>query len=133
MLKKLLIVTLAALTLFFTTAPMAPAHAQFRDWGDGCVDQNGIASLRCIPFVFGNIVYALLMFVGTVAVILLVYAGIKFITSGGDPKKVAGARQIITYALIGLVLVISSFLIIALISYSTGVECIRTFGFDNCG
>ncbi len=132
MLKKLLLVSLAALTLIFTAAPISPVHAQFRDWGDGCVDQNGIASLRCIPFVFGNIVYALLMFVGTVAVVLLVYAGIRFISSGGDPKKVAGARQIITYALIGLVLVLSSFAIIALISYTTGVECIRTFGFDTC-
>ncbi len=131
MLKKLLVSALAVVTLFFATAPVAPVHAQFRDWDQGCL-KDGVASLRCIPFVFGNIVTALLIFVGTVAVILLVYAGIRFITSGGDPKKVAGARQIITYAIIGLVLVLSSFLIITLISYTTGVECIRTFGFANC-
>jgi hypothetical protein len=136
--KKVLLSILTALMLFFVVLP-APAYAQFRDWG-GCTetitDASGntaqVATLRCLPVVFGNVIYAALIFVGTVAVFLIVYAGIRFVTSGGDQKKVAQARQIITYALIGLVLVLSSFAIIALISYTTGTECIRTFGFDNC-
>lgn len=136
--KKAFLSLLAALTFFFMVVP-TQAHAQFRDWG-GCTetfpDASGnpaqIATLRCIPVVFGNIVYAALIFVGTVGAIFFVYAGIQLITSGGDPKKVAGARQIMTYAVIGLVLVLSSFAIIAIISYVTGTDCITTFGIDNC-
>lgn len=136
--KKVFLSLLAAITIFLTVVP-APAYAQFRDWG-GCTetitDPAGntaqIATLRCLPVVFGNVIYAALIFVGTVAVFLFVYAGIRFITSGGDQKKVAQARQIITYAIIGLVLVLSSFAIIAIISYTTGTECIREFGFSNC-
>lgn len=136
--KKAFLSFIAALTLFFVILP-TPAHAQFKDWG-GCTetitDASGntaqIATLRCLPVVFGNVVYAGLIFVGTVAAFLLIYAGIRFVTSGGDQKKVAQARQIITYALIGLVLVLSSFLIIALVSYTTGAECVRTFAFDSC-
>jgi hypothetical protein len=136
--KKLLLSFLAVLTVFFTVLP-SPAYAQFRDWG-GCTetvtDASGntaqIATLKCLPVVFGNLIYAALIFVGTVSAFLIIYAGIQFVTSGGDQKKVGQARQIITYALIGLVLVLSSFAIISVISYTTGTECIREFGFDNC-
>lgn len=111
-----------------------PAHAQ--NWG-GCVENESgaqVASLSCIPVVFSNIINAALMFAGAVAVILLIYAGIRLVTSGGDPKQVQGARQIITYAIIGLVLVLSSFFIIYMIGYLTGTSnCITKIGFNNCG
>lgn len=102
----------------------------FKDWG-GCV-VNGVATLRCIPIVFENTVTALLYFVGAVAIFLMVYAGIRFMTSGGDPKNVAHARQVMTYAIIGLIIVLCSFGIIILISYMTGTDCIKSFTFGAC-
>lgn len=126
--KKILIVLFALATVLFTVPQVQPAYAA-TDWGS-CV-QNNVPSLKCIPVVFGNLVSAALMFVGTVAVFLIVYGGIQLVTSGGDPKKVQGARQIITYSIIGLVIVLSSFAIIYFISYTTGVKCITQFGF-NC-
>jgi hypothetical protein len=66
------------------------------------------------------------MFVGATAIILIIYAGIRLGMSGGDPKQVQSARQIMTYAIIGLVLVLSSFAIILAISYLTGTKCITT-------
>lgn len=119
-----------SIVILFATPP--PAHAQA--WG-GCVQNEGgaqVATLQCIPIVFSNIVKAALEFVGAVAVILLVYAGIRFITSGGDPKQVQAARQIITYAIIGLVLVLGSFGIIYFIAYLTGATCIETLSFTSC-
>jgi len=125
--KKLIALLLFTLTLFFVVPPVIPAHAQAKDWG-GCVKDN-VPSLQCIPVVFGNIVSAALEFVGTVAVVMFVYAGIRIVTSGGDPKKLQGGRQILTYASIGLIIVLCSFGIIYFISYTTGVKCITTFGF----
>lgn len=123
-----------SIVILFATPP--PAHAQA--WG-GCVQTvntnegtTQIATLQCIPIVFSNIVKAALEFVGAVAVILLVYAGIRYITSGGDPKQVQAARQIITYAIIGLVLVLGSFGIIYFIAYLTGATCIETLSFTSC-
>lgn len=127
--KKLFVLLFALTTVLFTVPQVQPAYAQAKDWGS-CV-QNNVPSLRCIPVVFGNLVSAALAFVGTVAVFLIVYGGIQLVTSGGDPKKVQGARQIITYSIIGLVIVLSSFAIIYFISYTTGVKCITQFGF-NC-
>ena len=109
-----------------------PAYAQ--DWG-GCVVNEGgaqVATLQCLPIVFRNLVNAALIFVGSVAVILLIYAGIRLTTSGGDPKQVQGARQIITYCIIGLILVLCSFGIIYLIAYLTNATCIEQFSFTNC-
>jgi len=114
--------------LFFFAIPL-PVHAQ--DW-KGCLDSNGVATLNCLPIVFSNIIQAALMFVGTVAVFLLVWAGILFIRSGGDPKQTQAARQMITYAIIGLVLVLSSFAIIYLIAYLTGANCITQLSFTSC-
>ncbi len=101
----------------------------FKDWG-GCVE-NGVATLRCIPVVFQNVVAAALVFVGIVTAFLIVLAGIKFATSGGDAKQLDSARKTMTYAIVGLVVVLSSFAIIYFIGYTTGTTCITKMGF-NC-
>ncbi len=102
----------------------------FKDWGS-CVE-NGVATLRCIPVIFQNIVAAALLFVGTVTAFLIVMAGVQFIMSGGDPKQLEGARKTLTFAIMGLVLVLSSFAIIYFIGYATGTQaCITKFSF-NC-
>ncbi|MEM6997296.1 MAG: pilin [Patescibacteria group bacterium] len=43
--------------------------------------------------------------IGVVAVIMIIYAGFKYITSGGDQAGVKAAKDTILYAIIGLVVV----------------------------
>ncbi|MBW3568754.1 pilin [Candidatus Parcubacteria bacterium] len=43
--------------------------------------------------------------VGVVAVIMIIYGGFRYITSGGDSGNVGTAKNTILYAIIGLVLV----------------------------
>jgi len=129
--KKLFLLVPFFVVLFLFIVPPF-AHAQ--DWkATGCVDANGVASLNCLPVVFSNIVRAAIMFVGTVAVFLLIWAGIKYIRSGGDPKQTQAARGIMTYAIIGLILVLCSFGIIYLIAYLTKANCITQLSFTACG
>lgn len=104
------------------------------EWNEivkGCVDK-GVATLQCIPALFQNVVPAAIFFAGAVAIIFIIISGIKFITSNGDPKQIEGARHTLTYAIAGLVLILFSFLIISLIAFITGAECIKFFGFNNC-
>lgn len=49
--------------------------------------------------------------------------------SAGDPKKLEAARNNLTYGILGLLLVLFSFLIINVISIVTRVPCITKFGF----
>ena len=100
----------------------------FQSW-DGCVDPaSKVATLKCIPVLFNNLISAALIFVGFTAVFFIVYAGFEFVTSGGDPKKVQGARQTMTFAIIGLLIVLFSFAILLFIGYLTGTkDCLSNF------
>lgn len=52
------------------------------------------------------------LIVGVVAVIMIIYGGLKYITSGGDSGNVSGAKNTLIYALIGLVIVaLSQFMV----------------------
>lgn len=71
----------------------------------------------------------LLVVAGIVAALIyLLLAGIRWITSGGDKEKVEGARKGITYSIIGLVIILISFLIINLIGQIFGVGNLQMFG-----
>lgn len=48
---------------------------------------------------------------GTVAVIMIIISGIMYVTSTGDAPKVAKAKNLLTYAIVGLVIVLSAFAI----------------------
>jgi type IV secretory pathway VirB2 component (pilin) len=105
---------------------------KFDDQGKPIETAKDVATLDCIPAVVQNVIYAAFLFAGIVAVILIIYSGIKFIFSGGDPKQVEGARKTLTYAIIGFVVILFSVFILNLISTVTGVECIKFLGFTKC-
>ena len=101
-------------------------------WGD-CVDKaTGVATLNCIPIVLKNVISAFLVFAGIVAVIIVIISGYKFISSRGDQKKVQGAKTSLTYAILGLIVILLAFFIINIIAYVTGADCIRFFSFTKC-
>lgn len=99
----------------------------FKVWGD-CVKGN-VATFDCIPVIFSNVVNALLMFGGIFALFIFLYGGFRFMNSGGDSKKLEGARETLVYGALGLSLVLLSFFVINIISHVTGANCIKKFGF----
>jgi len=66
--------------------------------------------------------------VGIVAVIVIIIAGFKYITSGGEASKIASAKTTLIYALVGLVVVVLAqvivhFAINAATTATTGPAC----------
>jgi hypothetical protein len=59
-----------------------------------------------------NIIRVFLGFLGIVSVGLILLGGFKWMTSRGDDKKIEAARKIIINAVIGLVIILSSWLIV---------------------
>lgn len=105
----------------------------FKEWGECLGGPNkDIPTLSCIEPLFNNIITAALIFAGLVALFFIIYAGIKLIRSAGDQKQVQSARQTITFAIIGLVLVFLSYFILNTIAQVTGANCILDFGFKSC-
>lgn len=66
------------------------------------VDNNNINSVLQLVFAIG----------ASVALIVIIIAGIQFILSRGDPGKSATARSTIIYAAVGLVLASSAYSIV---------------------
>lgn len=65
-----------------------------------------------------NILYWVYGAAGLIAVAVIVYGGIKYIMSQGDPGKTKQASQILAYAVIGLVVVL---LAGAITAFATGM------------
>jgi hypothetical protein len=53
---------------------------------------------------------------------MVVYGGIRYLFSGGDPKAVQAAKGTLTWAIIGLAIYALSFTILLLIKSFTGVD-----------
>lgn len=101
---------------------------------------NGVATLDCIFPLISNLIYWLILFSGTVSLIIIIISGIRFITSGGEAKSVDTAKKSMTYAIMGLLLVFLAFFILNVIAYVTNVACIKNFEaafsatpFQSCG
>lgn len=60
----------------------------------------------------GNIVNIFSIVIGAVAIIMLLYGGFRYITSGGDSGRVGNAKNTLLYAIIGLVIVALAQLIV---------------------
>lgn len=69
-----------------------------------------------------DIVLILTSIATAVAFIFIILAGIKFLTSSGDEKKLAAAQGQLTFALIGLAVVILAFIIIRVLQFFLGTN-----------
>lgn len=78
------------------------------------------AKLSDIEKIISNIIGLLTPFAAIALLIMIVVGAYKFLTSGGDPKAVAGARSTLTYAILGVILVVVSWLVLVLIKTLTG-------------
>jgi hypothetical protein len=68
--------------------------------------------------IFTDIVNILLFVIGAVSVIMLIYGGIRYTTSGGNSTNVTAAKNTIMYAIIGLIV---AFLAFAIVNWVLGI------------
>lgn len=77
----------------------------------------------------GNVIKNSFTWMIVLAIILvlfvLVWSGIQWITSGGDKTKVAAAKARLTWAIVGLVIVLGSFFIVAMLGYFFKVDLLN--------
>ena len=65
-----------------------------------------------LPSIIINILNAIILVSGIIAVIFIVHGGISYMTSTGDAGKVKKAKDTILYACIGLIVCVLSFAIV---------------------
>lgn len=80
------------------------------------------AGLQQIEDVFKNVI-SVVVGLGFVAMlVMIVMAGIKYLTSGGEPKALEAAHQTLTWALLGIFFMAIAWLILQLIRAFTGID-----------
>ncbi len=91
----------------------APAFAQEagQEAMEAFGETAGFATDTDITTIIANLIRTVLTFLGVVLVVLILYGGFVLMTAGGNADRVSKAKKIITNAIIGLVIVITSFAI----------------------
>jgi hypothetical protein len=75
-----------------------------------------------IGSVAGNLIDAAFALAGLIALFYLIIGGYKYITSGGNPEAIDMAKATITNAIIGLVVILVSYLVIGFILARIGAS-----------
>ena len=98
--NKLLKLTIGSLT-FSPVAALADSQqcAGVKAVGGTCDEKQ-------LPSKINDIVNILFIVVGSLAVIILIIGGIRYITSTGDSARIQKAKDTILYAIIGIIVVI---------------------------
>jgi TRAP-type C4-dicarboxylate transport system permease small subunit len=84
--------------------------------------EDDVATFQGLENVFSRVISIVIGLAGLAFFIMLVLGGFKYMTAGGDPKAVESAKNTLTYAIAGLVLIALSYLILVFIEQFTGVN-----------
>lgn len=108
--------------------------AQTRAWGEistNCIyeDASGdqIATIEGIECVVTNLLNIGVSLVGIASFIMLLVGGVLYLTSGGNPKNTETGSKTISYAIRGILVSISGWIVINFIATFTGVEEVKIF------
>lgn len=72
------------------------------------IDLNGAANPQTVIY---NAALILIWVLGLAAVITFIIAGVRYITAGGDAEKAESAKKIIIGSIIGMLLIMTSYVI----------------------
>ena len=65
-----------------------------------------------LPQIISRILRAVLSFLGLISLIIIIIAGFSWMTAGGSPEKVEKAQKWLTNGLIGLLIIVFSYVLI---------------------
>lgn len=99
----------------------SPATAQSSDIGPN-LKELGPLIARLINYLLG--------IVGGISIILIIVGGIRFIAAGGDEKATAAAKQTVTFAIVGLVIVLLAVLMVNILGGLLGVKDLNIVRFE---
>lgn len=110
-LQGLMLVPVLALGVS-VVAPVVPvAQAQLTGGIDAAIGDNNKTE-KTLGELIATAVDWFLYIVGALAVIMIIYGGFRYITSGGDSSGVTNAKNTILYAIIGLIVAVLAYAIV---------------------
>lgn len=107
--------------LSFINPAYAACNPDDPNFGPCPTGLDGIANM------VGNILTVIVGLGFTAMLVLFIWAGIKYITSGGEPKAIQAAHQIVTWAFLGILFMALAWVILQLIAAFTGINDLTIF------
>lgn len=111
------------------------AYAQTSSWESinaNCVN-NGVATIQGLGCMLSNVLSVSLTLLGIAGFVMIIYAAFNMMIMGGNSQATEKSKSTITYAVVAIILALSAFIIINLISEFTGVEAIKNFFIPGSG
>lgn len=107
----------------------SPALAQTVEWTGVCVagPDGDVATLQGIECLVANIFAVIISLIAMAAFLMLIIGSVQWMISGGSPDGTKKARDTMTYAVLGIVIALSSFIVLNLVAGYTGVDAIKEF------
>jgi len=116
----LMVGALSLLAVFPALANAAILNAGTDNPSEVSTATGGEGSLRNLVL---RMVNYFLTFLGVIAVIMIIYGGVTYVTAAGKDEAVGNAKKIIMYALIGIIIVLLSFAVVnTVLGAGTGTQ-----------
>ena len=106
-----------------------PVQAQTQEWAginQNCV-VNETATIQGIGCVLANVFSVALTLLGMTGFVMIIIAAFNMMLSSGKSQAVEKSKNTLTFAIVGIVLALSAFIILNLIAEFTGVSIIKNF------
>lgn len=97
------------------TSHPVPVHADAKSEIRGGASSTGVNTSATVESGLKQVVSALMFIIGAISVIVIIIAGIMFTVSAGDPGRAKKAKDTILYAVVGLVVAILGYAIVAFV------------------
>ncbi len=114
--KKITAITVSLLIMMGVVAmPTAVVYADAASVIKGGVDEINDGNDVPLEEQIRTIVNIMLFLLGAIAVLMIIIGGIRYATSNGDANNTKAAKDIILYAVVGLVVAILSYAIVGFV------------------
>ena len=112
--------SLISLSVFATA--VLPLFVQAKTSGDTCAAGSTGVTLCTGNYTVLGVVTKITswveLFLGAVAVLFIIYGGFQYMTAAGNEKQAETAKQTLTYAVIGLIVILLATVIVQLVGSS---------------
>lgn len=119
------------LSLGFFVISSSAVYAQTQAWREGyCTgtdEAKDVATIQGLQCLLANILLVAMTLIGLSGFIMLIIGSLRWMILGGNQQNAQKARSTMTLAIVGLVVALSSFIILKLVSDFTGITTILDF------
>lgn len=124
------------LTLALLISVASPVFAQTQEWSGVCVgpadlnpgtDASDVATIQGVQCLLANGFSVIITIIGLAGFVMFIVGSFRYLLSGGNTKGTETAKNTFTFMVVGIIVALSGFIILNLISSFTGIDNITKF------